>query len=171
MSEYSGGVVVSDKDVFKMIDILKDKVSGEILMKGLAAGGILLRDSAKQRLYKKMPIASKAVGREKDNITMLEGIRVHKVEDENAVNVYILNNFMNRWFELGTDDRHLLRGHYFAHDRIKREGKYRKFKKNESRGKITALHFFRDAREQDMGKVMDKIIEVIDKQIEKVIDE
>ena len=164
MNDFTGSVEISAKDVFKMIDTLKDKVSDEILMKALTVGGMVLRDSAKDKLLKKLPKASSAGGREKDNITMTEGIRVSKNESGGYVNVYILGNYLNRWFESGTDDRQLKRTN-------KADGNHhRTYKKGENRGRLSALHFFREAREQDMSKVMDKIKDIVDRGIENVID-
>ena len=170
MSDFFGNVEISAKDVFKMIDKLKTEVSSDIMMKALTIGGMVLRDSAKERLLKKMPKAQSAKGREKDT-TMLEGIRVSKNESGGYVNVYILGNYLNSWFELGTDDRYLKRGHQFKRKNITRTGKYRQFKRKEYRGRLSALHFFREAREQEMSAVMDKIIEIVDRSIEKIIDE
>ncbi len=162
MTEYQGcgGVEISAKDVFKMIDRLKDKVDKDIMMTALTVGGMVLRDSARERLLKKLPKASSAVGREKDNVTMLEGIRVSKNEAGGYVNVYILGNYLNKWFETGTDDRFLKRNHK----------EHRTYKKGEYRGRLSALRFFRDSQEQDMSKVMDKIIELVDKGIDKTIN-
>lgn len=148
----------------KIFDTVKDKVSKELIAKALTVGGMVLRDSAKSRLLKKMPIASRAVGREKDNITMLEGVRVskNKTSDRAAATVYILGNYLNRWFEIGTDERRLKRTNKADNNRR------RTYKKGENRGKITGLHFFQEAKEQDMGKVREKIIEVLEREIGKI---
>lgn len=164
-------VIISDRDVFRMLDRIKNDVDGKILLRAMTIGGILLRDATKDRLYKKFPRAATAVGREKDNITMLEGVRVSKEKTGDAVNVYILGNFMNRWFELGTDNRYLIRGHQYVRRGFQRHGKYRDFKREEYRGKITPLHFFREARNENMGKVHDKIIEVVEREIKKIMDD
>lgn len=164
MSDFFGNVEISAKDVFRMIDKLKTEVSSDIMMKALTIGGMVLRDSAKERLLKKMPKAQSAKGREKDT-TMLEGIRVSKNESGGYVNVYILGNYLNRWFESGTDDRQLKRTNKAISNH------HRTYKKGENRGRLSALHFFRDAKEQDMSQVMDKIIEIVDRSIEKIIDE
>lgn len=157
----------NEQELFKLFERIKDKIDKETTLKALTAGGMALRDSAKQRLYKKMPKAASAVGREKDNITMLEGVRVskNKSSDRAAVTVYILGNYLNRWFELGTDSRTLKRNH-------KADQKHhRTYKKGESRGKLSPLHFFKDAREQDMGKVKDIIFKVIENEIGKIFDD
>lgn len=160
-------VEINERELFRLFDSLKDKVSSELVSKALTVGGMLLRDSAKSRLLKKMPIASRAVGREKDNITMAEGVRVskNKTSDRASATVYILGNYLNRWFELGTDERRLKRTN-------KADNKHRRtYKKGENRGKITGLHFFQEAKEQDMSKVREKIIEVIEKEIGKIWDD
>lgn len=154
----------NEQELFKLFEKLKDRLDRETTLKALTAGGMTLRDAAKSRLLKKMPNAVKAVGREKDNITMAEGVRVskNKSSDRTAVTVYILGNYLNKWFELGTEQRQLKRNH-------KADNKHhRTYKKGENRGSITGLHFFREARESDMGKVKDIIFDVIENEIGKI---
>lgn len=155
----------NEQEMFKLFDKLKDKISKETTQKALTAGGMALRDAARGRLLKKMPQAATAKGRER-NATMIEGIRVskNKSSDRAAVNVYILGNYLNRWFELGTQERKLKRS-------LKKDDNHRKFKKGESRGKISGLHFFQEAREADIDKVRAVIFEVIKKEIGKIFDE
>lgn len=159
-------IEINERELYKLFDTIKDKISCESLMKALTSGGMVLRDSAKTRLLKKMPKAAKAVGREKDNITMAEGVRVskNKASERPVVTVYILGNYLNRWFEKGTDSRQLKRNHKADRNH------HRRYKKGENRGSLKALHFFADAREQDMKKVTEKIIEVVENEIGKIWD-
>lgn len=156
----------NEQELYRLFETLKDRIDKETTMKALTAGGMALRDAAKQRLLKKMPKAASAVGREKDNITMLEGVRVskNKSSDRAAVTVYILGNYLNRWFEMGTDQRVLKRTH-------KADRKHhRTYKKGENRGKLSGLHFFKEAKEQDMSRVKDIIFQVIEREIGKIFD-
>ena len=156
----------NEKELFKLFDKIKNQLNREITLKALTAGGMALRDAARERLLKKMPQASTAKGREKD-ATMIEGVRVskNKSSDRAAATVYILGNYLNRWFELGTDERKLKRSHK------KDNNHHRKYKKGENRGKLTGLHFFKEARESDMNKVKDVIFAVIEREIGKIFDD
>lgn len=168
--EGAGGVEISYQDVLKMIDKLKSKLDKDIVLSALTVGGMLLRNATRDRLIKKLPKASTARGKEKDS-TMIEGVRVSKNEKGGFVNVFILGNYLNSWFELGTDDRYLIRGHQFKKKEITRTGKYRQFKKKEYRGRIKPLHFFRETQESEMAAVMDKIKEVVENKLKKLTDE
>lgn len=161
------GVTVSQTDIYKLFRDLEGKLDDEILGHSLIAGGMLLRDFVRERLVKKMPVATRAVGREKDNITMETGIRAakNKANSRQYTNVYILGNYLNRWFESGTDERRLKRNH-------KKDKKHHKtYKKGESRGKIRGLHFFRETLQSDMQKVCERIMSVINKELSKIFND
>lgn len=160
MAKYDTGLTIDERELLKFFDNLSVKISDETLMKALTIGGMDLRDHARQRLLTKMPKAATAHGRE-EKYTMEEGVQVHKeTGGKPVVNVYILGNYLNRWFELGTDER-LLR-------KTRRAGKerFRTFKKGESRGKIKPIGFFNEAVENDMKSAVDKITGYITKIID-----
>lgn len=145
--------------VEELFNNLSDEIHDTILIKGLKKGGDKLKENTQQIMLQKVPFASTAKG--KANKTMVDAIKVFKDKDYNEIAVSIMSNYLNIFFEMGTDERYRkLRG-------TKPNGKtYRKDNtQNGYTGKVSGYHFFKDARENN-----DDVIEAIQQSIIKDIN-
>lgn len=158
---------VDISEIERLFDRLTPTVQRELMMKAFKAGGEMLKDKTRQKLVQKFPKASTARGRGK--VTMAEGIACFENQQFNTVTVSLTNrkqgaSYLNRWFEVGTKERVLKK------DTKSDSAHYRTFKKNESRGHIKPLGFFRDAREQNTDNMIELMKELIIKSLDDLFD-
>lgn len=155
---------VDVSEIEKMLDKITPTQQRDIMLKAFKAGGELLKSKAREKLLQKFPGASTARGGAK--MTMAEGIACFENEQFNSVTVSLTNrkhgaNYLNKWFETGTGERVLKKDTKYDNQH------FRTFKKGESRGKISAKNFFRDARQENS----DKMIQLIEDEIIKALYE
>lgn len=156
-------IEVLDRSVIdKKLESLIGRKQDIIKLKALAEGGKQLRDFARQTLVKKFPKANSAKGKSKR--TMSDGIHVITDKQTKEVIVSIMKNYLNIWFELGTENRYLKDIH------PKDDTHHKTYKKGEFRGKISPLHFFRDARESHSDEVIQTIESVILEELKNEFD-
>lgn len=154
-------VEIDSSKLYMLFDNLETEIQTNILKKGLNAGGKLLAENTKQIMLQKVPFASTAKGGAKK--PMSESVRVINDRDYNEVIVSIMSNYLNIFFEKGTDDRYRkIRG-------TKPNGRtYRKDNvKNGYTGKAGGYFFFKEAREND-SEIIDRISETIIKELNKL---
>ena len=144
--------VIDSSVIDKKLSSLVSRLQKEITWKGLLEGGKKLQEYTRDALLSKMPKAKSAKGKGKR--TMYE--EVHMITDKqiNEVMVSVLN-YLTKWYEMGTENR------YLKEDHPKDEKHHKTYKKGESRGKITGLHYFREARENHSDDVIEAISNVI----------
>lgn len=146
----------------KLFDELDEKIQTEILIKGLKAGGNKLAENTREIMLQKVSFSSTAKGGAKK--PMAESVKVITDKNYNEVIVSLMSNYLNIFFEKGTDKRYRkIRG-------VGANGKrYRKDNtKSGYTGKIDGYYFFKEARE-DNEEVVDKIRETINKQLIKLM--
>lgn len=145
--------VTLDRSVIdKKLEALIGRKQKEITWKAIVEGGELLQKYTRESLLQKFPKAKTAKGKSK--YTMYEEVHMVKDKQINEVMVSVLN-YLSKWFEMGTTTR------YLKEDHPKDEKHHKTYKKGEARGKITGLHYFRDARETHSDDVIQHIEDVI----------
>ncbi len=153
-------VTIDSSQIDKMFQSLRTSAQKEMMMKGLEKGGKVLQSATKERLLQKMPIASTAKGKAKK--PMVDSVKVIKDKAYTEVIVSIMSNYLNVFFEGGTDERYLKKTG-------KKDSKHHKtYKKGEYRGRIKPLNFFADARKMNEDKMIDAIETTIIDEINKI---
>lgn len=155
-------VEIDTKQLDRIFDTLNDETQKTILLKGLKKGGDTLKKNTEETMLQKVPFASYAKG--KANITMAEGVNVRTNKDYCEVKISIRGNYLNVFFEMGTDERYRkLRG-------VKPNSKtYRKDNtKSGYTGKVEGYHFFKSARENSDDEMINEIENVVRKEINKL---
>jgi hypothetical protein len=128
---------ISDKALEQLLDNLEE-IPPKIIYKALVAGGKELYKGTKNNLRRKMGETSNS---------LMKGVRYKAKKSNMLVQVDILGDYRLKWFEKGTKDRYTRRKHAY-------------------RGRIKALSFFKQARED--SSVINKILSTLDKELKKL---
>lgn len=156
-------VTIDTSQVINLFDSLNQETQKGIMMKGLKEGAKYLQKQTQQTLVQKFPKAQSAKG--KANRTMVEGVYVKPKKIETEVDVNVMGNYLNIFFESGTDERYRKVRYKASNGRNKidhsRKGGYT--------GKLKALNFFSTTRQREEDNVIDKIKEEITKELNKLI--
>ena len=145
-------VTIDSSQVTNLFNSLNQETQKEIMMKGLKQGAKYLQSKTQEALVRKFPKAQSTKG--KANRTMYEGVTIKPIKVMTEVDVSIMSNYLNIFFEGGTDERY-------------RKVRYQD-KKGGYTGKLTALNFFADTRQQEENNVIKTIEDEIGKQINKL---
>lgn len=121
----------------EMFPQLSEQERRRILMKALTAGAMELKQKTVSLFKERVPGASNE---------MLQGVRLKKNNAYTEVDVHIMGEYKNKWFEKGTAAR--------------------KTKKGYNRGRIEGKYFFRDAR-QDTTSVENKVMDSIKNSLDR----
>lgn len=140
---------------------LVSRLQQEIMMKALQAGGKALQQYTQQSLISKFAKATTAKGKGKR--TMVEDVHIITDKAMNEVIVSVMN-YLTKWYEMGTGER------YLKEDHPKDQQHHKTYKKGESRGHLTGLHYFREAREQHADDVIDVICKVVAEELKNEFD-
>lgn len=156
-------VTIDSSQVENLFDTLNQEIQKGIMMKGLKEGAKYLQKQTQQTLVQKFPKAQSAKG--KANRTMVEGVYVKPKNYMTEVDVNVMGNYLNIFFEGGTDERYR-KVRYKAKNG---KNKIDHSKKGGYTGKITALNFFSTTRQREEDNVINTIQEEITKEISKLI--
>lgn len=155
-------VTIDSSQITKLFNSFNQETQKEIMMKGLKEGAKYLQSKTQQTLVSKFPKASSTKG--KANRTMYEGVTIKPIKVMTEVDVSVMGNYLNIFFEGGTKER------YRKVRYVDNKGKTRvsKEKKGGYTGKLKALNFFADTRQQEENNVIKTIEDEIGKQINKL---
>lgn len=156
----ANSVSVDASNIERFLDSLNDETQKEILMKGLKKAAKLLQENTRSSLISKFPKSNTAKG--KANKTMVEGVSVKANKDYTEVSVSVMNNYLNIFYENGTEKRFLKKDN---------QGKKRTFKKGEYRGQIKGLGFFMEARQQSETPMTNEIENTVFSEINKIFNQ
>lgn len=151
------------------IDNLLDNLSNEevknnILYKAVYRGAKVLQGNAKT-------FFKNAVGEAANHTSkyikapFYDGITVKGEKTYIEARVSIMKDFRMKFFEKGTNDRYIKQK---GHSDNKRKRKVNFTGKPNYRGRMTATHFFKDAREASENTVNNAIIESISRALERL---
>lgn len=153
--------VIDSSVIEEKFNNLISRLQKEITWKAITEGGKLLQKYARESLLAKMPKAKTAKGKSKK--TMYE--QVHVINDKQVgESIVSVMNYLTKFFETGTDRR------YIKEDHPKDDKHHKTYKKGEARGKITGLHYFREAREAHSDDVIEAISNVILEELKNEFD-
>lgn len=146
-----------------ILDNLSEDNRRLAMLSALRAGGKVLQQTTKENLKTKLGSGATSTS-DRNKKPMESGVRLIVDKDYNEVIVSIMKDYRLKWFEMGSDQRYLKKDH-------PKDEKHRKtLHKGEYRGRIAALNFFSEARQQD-GPVCDAIVTELAKQINKLMKE
>lgn len=155
-------VTIDFTGVEKLFDSLNSESQKEIMMKGLKEGAKYLQEKTRDTLLQKFPNAQSAKG--KAHKTMVEGVYIKPIKYMTEVDVSVMGNYLNIFFEGGTEER-------YRKVRYKdNQGKTRvsKTQKGGYTGKLSPLNFFSTTRQREEDNVISTIKDEISKQIKKL---
>lgn len=173
-------VKIDTSGLDKFFERLESPYRDEITMKALHKWGERLKELTIQRLTSKMGDAAtrprvRPTGTSKP---MTKGVKITDDKELATVIVSILKEFRLKYFETGTKERYLKRtgakdreaGYLKFDKRIlhRKKGKENFYKAGSYRGKITGIHFFKEAREEiDENLLIQFLDEELDKYLQR----
>lgn len=155
-------VTIDSSQIESLFDSLNQDTQKQIMMKGLREGAKYLQSKTQQTLVRKFPKASSAKG--KANNTMVEGVYIKPIKAMTEVDVSVMGNYLNIFFESGTKERY----RKVRYTDSKGKTRVSKDKKGGYTGKLKPLNFFKETREQEENNVISIIIDDISKQLDKL---
>lgn len=117
----------------------------------LRAGASILVKETKRKLKSHLGKATSQKNRWNGK-TLQSGIRSSVSKDGQSAKVSIMGDFRLKFFELGTQERRLRKGNH------------------PSRGKITSLYFFRDAKNNTEKEIFDSMENLISQSIQRIVN-
>lgn len=158
-------VTIEYDELVKMLNSLDSETVDKILLTSTKVAADELRDETKQILLQKLPAAANG---KKYGKPMTKGVISKSDKDYVLSYVSIMREFKLKWFEMGTGERYR-KIRYSGTDKRGRQRKVlRKDNTKASTGKIKALDFFKQAREQYGNQVVDDMQEAIIKSLERI---
>lgn len=158
-------VTIEYGEVVDMLNKLNGDTLNGILLTASKDAADALRDKTKEILLRKLPAAAH---KGRYNKTMVQGVQSKSDKDYTLSYVTIMREFRLRFFEQGTTER-FRKTRYSGKDKAGRNRKVlRKDNTNASTGKITALDFFKEAREQYADQICDDMQGSIIKSLERI---
>ena len=155
-------VTINTSQISALFNNLSQDKQKEMMMKALKKGADYLKEQTQKTLLTKFPKAKDVKG--KANKTMYEGVYIKPNKDYTEVLISIMGNYLNVFFESGTDKRYLKKDHKpTSESKLKRT-----LKKGEYRGEIKPLNFFQDTRKRESENVTNKITEIIGEELDKL---
>ena len=156
-------VTIDSSQVTNLFNSLNQETQKEIMMKGLKQGAKYLQSKTQETLVRKFPKAQSTKG--KANRTMYEGVTIKPIKVMTEVDVSIMSNYLNIFFEGGTDERY----RKVRYQDKKGKTRVSKDKKGGYTGRLKALNFFAETRQQEENNVIKTIEDEIGKQINKLV--
>ena len=155
-------VTIDASQIIEFFNNLNQDKQKEIMLKALKNGATYLKEETQKTLSSKFPKAQSTKGKAKK--TMYEGIYTKANKDLTEVKVSVMGNYLNIFFEGGTDKRYLKKEHKpTSESKLKRT-----LKKGEYRGEIKPLNFFQETRKRESDNVIKKIEDIIGKELDKL---
>lgn len=130
-------VTIDDTQVQNLFNALDQNSIKQILFTALKKGGQQLTSNTKTQLRRNLGQAATTPNRWNGK-TMESGIKLRADKDYCEVSVSIMGDFRLKFFEKGTKARSTRRG--------------------ANRGNIKPYYFFREARQQDIGEIINNSI-------------
>lgn len=154
-------------EIVRMLNRLDGDTLNGILLTASKTAADELRDKTKEILLRKLPAANNGKGHGK---AMVKGVQSKSDKDYTLSYVTIMREFKLKWFEQGTATRYR-KTRYSGKDRAGRNRRVlRKDNTNSPTGKITALNFFKEAREQYSDQICDDMQDAILKSLERITE-
>lgn len=147
MSDYSS-IEVDEKKVMEMFKDLSYKNQIKSYKQALRISARIIQKEAKASLKKEI---GKAANRKGRYGRLNSGIKIKVARNGTSAKVHIMGDFRLKFFELGTEERYL-----------KKNGAYR--------GKMTATHFFQNARVAKEKEAEDTLTKNLEQSIKKIND-
>lgn len=158
-------VKIEYEEIVKMLNRLDGDTLNGILLTASKKAADALRDETKTILLQKLPAAANP-GRY--NKPMTKGVVSKADKDYTLSYVSIMREFKLKWFEQGTAERYR-KTRYSGKDKAGRNRRVlRKDNTNSPTGKITALDFFKEARERYSNQIIDDMEGAIIKSLERI---
>lgn len=158
-------VTIEYNELVKMLNRLDSETVDKILLTSSKVAADELRDKTKQILLQKLPAAAEG---KKYGKPMVKGVISKSDKDYTLSYVSIMREHKLKWFETGTDYR-FRKTRYSGKDKRGRDRKVlRKDNPNAPTGKITALDFFKEARERYADSIVDDMQGAILKSLERI---
>lgn len=158
-------VTIEYDEIVKMLNRLDGDTLNGILLTASKSAADELRDQTKTILLQKLPAAA---NKGKYGKPMTKGIISKADKDYTLSYVSIMREFRLKFFEQGTDQR-FRKIRYSGKDKAGRDRKVlRKDNANAPTGKITALDFFKEARERYSSQILDDMQGAIIKSLERI---
>lgn len=158
-------LTIEYNELVKMLNRLDAETVDKILLTATKEAADTLRDATKTILLQKLPAAAEG---KKYGKPMVKGVISKSDKDYTLSYVSIMREHKLKWFETGTDNR-FRKIRYSGKDKRGRDRKVlRKDNANAPTGKITALDFFKEARERYSGQIVDDMQEAIVKSLERI---
>ncbi len=158
-------IEIDSNGIDNILNKLSDEqVKNNILYKAIYRGAKVLQGTAKS-------FFKNAVGEAANHTSkyikapFYDGITVKGEKAYTEVRVSIMKDFRMKFFEKGTTDRYIKQT---SHSNISKGRKQKNTGKSNYRGRMTATHFFKNAREASENTVNNAIIESINRALEKL---
>lgn len=152
--------MIERQQVDELLTKLSTERRSQIMFSALKKGGKALQNETKVQL--RQSVANTHSPNRWNGKTLEDGIKVKANTVYQEVMVHILGDFRLKFFEKGTEDRYTK----IHKDKLSTSQYINQLKKGDRsrfRGKITARHFFRRAR-QNEEVIQDAIFKELDKQ-------
>lgn len=152
--------MIERQQVDELLTKLSTERRSQIMFSALKKGGKALQNETKVQL--RQSVANTHSPNRWNGKTLEDGIKVKANTVYQEVMVHILDDFRLKFFEKGTEDRYTK----IHKDKLSTSQYINQLKKGDRsrfRGKITASHFFRRAR-QNEEVIQDAIFKELDKQ-------
>lgn len=152
--------MIERQQVDELLTKLSTERRSQIMFSALKKGGKALQQETKVQL--RQSVANTHTPNRWNGKTLEDGIRVKANTVYQEVMVHILGDFRLKFFEKGTKDRYTK----IHKDKLSTSQYINQLKKGDRsrfRGKITASHFFRRAR-QNEEVIQDAVFKELDKQ-------
>ena len=152
--------MIERQQVDELLTKLSTERRNQIMFSALKKGGKALQNETKVQL--RQSVANTHSPNRWNGKTLEDGIKVKANTVYQEVMVHILGDFRLKFFEKGTEDRYTK----IHKDKLSTSQYINQLKKGDRsrfRGKITASHFFRRAR-QNEEVIQDAIFKELDKQ-------
>lgn len=159
----ASNITIDTTQIKQLFNNLNQEKQKEIMMSGLKKGAKYLKEETQKTLLSKFPKAKTA--KRKANRTMYEGVYIKPKKDYTEVDVSVMGNYLNIFFEGGTKERY----RKVRYTDSKGKTRVSKSQKGGYTGKVGALNFFAETRQKESDNVINKIEEEIGKQINKLI--
>ena len=149
MSNDSANYSVDSREVINLFKDLDYKNQKKSYKQALRKSANILAREARKQLKQKM--GNSANRKTTKYGPLIKGIKAKVARSAKSAKVHIMGDFRLKFFELGTAPRYLRRKHNFAY-----------------RGKITANHFFKSARQNKEQAAKDSLISNLEESIRKI---
>ena len=155
-------VTIDLSEINTLFNNLDKDSQKNMMMKALKEGAKYLQSETQKTLISKFPKAKTAKGKAKK--TMVDGVYIKPQKAYTEVDVSVMGNYLNIFFEGGTKER------YWKIRTKGSNGKTRvsKTSKGKYTGKVDGLNFFQDTRKRESENTMKIIEDAIGDELKKL---